>query len=227
MPTHATATAPRMSIGRRRRITAPAVAGVAYTAAWLLGLAVWPSNLDVAATNVKVVATYSAHQGAAMTQYVLIEGVAAIALAVVLIALDMAARRRGAAQLGRVAVAAGLTAVALSLIQCGLGLLLAGSFAPDGKIDGAGRLFDVINRMDGVKMFALAAMALAAAGLSRRAVLPRWLGYVAAVLTVALIASGAGYLLLSTTLAQAVFVSGPLLLVWVTGAGVALGWTSR
>jgi len=124
-------------------------------------------------------------------------------------------------------VAAGLTAVALSLIQCGLGLLLAGSFAPDGKIDGAGRLFDVINRMDGVKMFALAAMALAAAGLSRRAVLPRWLGYVAAVLTVALIASGAGYLLLSTTLAQAVFVSGPLLLVWVTGAGVALGRTSR
>lgn len=227
MPTHATATAPRMSIGRRRRITAPAVAGVAYTAAWLLGLAVWPSNLDVAATNVKVVATYSAHQGAAMTQYVLIEGVAAIALAVVLIALDMAARRRGAAQLGRVAVAAGLTAVALSLTQCGLGLLLAGSFAPDGKIDGAGRLFDVINRMDGVKMFALAAMAFAAAGLARRAVLPRWLGYVAAVLTVALIASGAGYLLLSTTLAQAVFVSGPLLLVWVTGAGVALGRTSR
>ena len=34
-------------------------------------------------------------------------------------------------------------------------------------------------------------------------------------------------LLLSTTLAQAVFVSGPLLLVWVTGAGVALGRTSR
>ena len=227
MTTHATATAPRMSIGRRRRISAPAVAGVAYTAAWLLGLAVWPSNLDVAATNVKVVATYSAHQGAAMTQYVLIEGVAAIALAVVLTAVGMAARWRGAAQLGRVTVAAGLTAVALSLTQCGLGLLLASSFAPDGKTDGAGRLFDLINRMDGVKMFALAAMALAAAGLARRAVFPRWLGYVAAVLAVALIASCAGYLLLSTTLAQAVFVSGPLLLVWVTGAGVALGRTSR
>lgn len=61
----------------------------------------------------------------------------------------------------------------------------------------------------------------------RRPVVPRWLGYTAAQLTVALIASGAGYLLLNTTLAQAALVSGALLLVWVTGAGVALAWTSR
>jgi hypothetical protein len=58
-------------------------------------------------------------------------------------------------------------------------------------------------------------------------VLPRWLGYTAAILTVTLIASGAGYVLLSTTLAQTVFVSGPLLLVWVTGTGVTLGRMSR
>jgi hypothetical protein len=66
-----------------------------------------------------------------------------------------------------------------------------------------------------------------ASGWFVEAVLPRWLGYTAAFLTVALIVSGAGYLLLNTTLAQAVFVSGPLLLVWVTGAGVALTRTSR
>jgi hypothetical protein len=228
MTTQPAATAPSMSVGRRSRnlIAAPAVAGIAYTAAWVLGLAVWPSNLDVAASNVKVVATYSAHQGAAMTQYLLIEGVAAIALAVVVIALRRAARRHGADRLGRVTVVAGFTAVALSLAQCALGLLLAGSVAPDGDADGAGRLFDLINRMDGVKMFALAAMAVAGVGLVRRAVLPRWLGYTAALLTVALIVSGAGYLLLNTKLAEAVFVSGPLLLVWVTGAGVALARTS-
>ena len=40
-------------------------------------------------------------------------------------------------------------------------------------------------------------------------------------LTVALIASGAGYLLLNTTFAQAALVAGPLLLIWVTGVGVA------
>jgi hypothetical protein len=96
MATQAAAT--RMSIGRRRRITAPALAGIAYSAAWLLGLAVWPSNLDVAATNAKVVATFSAHQSAAVTQFLLVEGVAAIALAVVVLALGQAARRRGAAR---------------------------------------------------------------------------------------------------------------------------------
>ena len=217
----------RLGSSSRRLIRAPAVAGIAYTTAWVLGLAVWPSNLDVAASNIMVVATYSAHQGAAMTQYLLIEGLAAIALAIVVIALGQAARRRGADRLGQATVVAGLTAVAISLAQCALGLLLAGSVAPDGDTDRAGRLFDLINRMDGVKMFALAAMAAAGVGVVRRAVLPRWLGYTAALLTVALIASGAGYLLLNTIFAQAALVAGPLLLVWVTGVGVALARTNR
>jgi hypothetical protein len=229
MTTQPAATAPSMSVGRRSRnlIAAPAVAGIAYTAAWVLGLAVWPSNLDVAASNVKVVATFSAHQSAAMAQYLLVEGLAAIALAVVMIALRRAARRRGADRVGVATVVAGFTAVALSLAQCALGLVLAGAVAPDGETDRAGRLFDLINRMDGVKMVVLAAMAVTGVGLVRRAVLPRWLGYTAALLAVALIVSGAGYRVLNATLAQAVFLSGPLLLVWVTGAGVALARTSR
>jgi hypothetical protein len=203
------------------------VAGIAYTTAWVLGLAVWPANLDVAATNDEVLATYGAHQGAAMTQYLLEEGLAAVALAVVVTVLGRASRRRDAERLGVTTVVAGLTAAALSLIQCTLGLLLAGSVAPAGEAERAGRIFDLINRLDGVKMFALAAMAVAGVGLVRRAVLPGWLSYTAALLTVALLASGVGYLLLNTTLAQAAFVSGPLLLVWVTGAGVALARTSQ
>jgi hypothetical protein len=223
------ARAPTSPLGQRgrSRITAPALAGIAYATAWVLGLAVWPSNLDVAASNVKVLATYRAHRDAAMTQYVLVEAVAAIALAVVVIALGRAARRRRADRLGAVTVVAGLTAAAFSLVECALGLLLAGSVAPDRDTDRAGRLFDLINRIDGLKMLALAVLAVAGVGLVRRAVLPRWLGYTAALLTGALIASGAGYLLLNTTLAQAPYVSGPLLLVWVTGAGVALARTSR
>lgn len=229
MTTQTAPGAPGARVGARGSslFTASAVAGFVYTVAWVTGLAVWPSNLDLAATNVKVLATYRAHQGAAMTQYLLVEGLAAIALAVVVIALGRAARRRGAERLGVATVVAGLTAAALSLVQCALGLLLAGSVAPDSETGRAGRLFDLINRMDGVKMFVLAALAVAGVGLVRRAVLPRWLGYTAAFLTVALIASGSGYLLLNTTLAQAAFVSLPLLLIWVTGAGVALARTSR
>ena len=223
-----TATARTKSIGPSHgSITATALAAIGYSTVWVVGLAIWPSNLDVRASNAKVLVTYSAHQGAALAQYLLIEGVAAIALAVVVTILGQAARRHGVGRLGAVAVVAGLTAAALSLIQCALGLLLAGFVARDGEIARAGLLFDLINRMDGVKMLALSAMALAGVGLARRAVLPRWLGYAAAFLTVALVASGAGYLLVNTTLAAAVFVSGPLLLVWVTGTGVALARPSR
>ena len=111
---------------------------------------------------------------------------------------------------------AGVSAVVVSLVECALGLLLAGVVVPDGQSGRAGTLFHLINRLDGVKMFALAGVALAGVGLARRArVLPRWLGYVAALLAVAMVASGVGYLLLNNTVSQAAAVSLGLLLVWV------------
>jgi len=105
--------------------------------------------------------------------------------------------------------------------------MLAGGAVPDGDTARAGVLFDVINRMDGAKMFVLAIMAGAGVGLVRAGLLPRWLGYAGALLATALIVSGTGYLLLSSRLATAAFVSLPLLLVWVAGAGIVLGRTSR
>jgi hypothetical protein len=77
-------------------------------------------------------------------------------------------------------------------------------------------------------MLALAALALAGVALARRGgLLPRWLGYVAAALGAAMVASGVGYLLLSNTLSQAAALSLGLLLIWVVGTGVALGRRSH
>ena len=53
--------------------------------------------------------------------------------------------------------------------------------------------------------------------------LHRWLGYVAAALTAAMVASGIGYLLLSTALTQAAAVSLGLLLIWMVAKCVTLG----
>jgi hypothetical protein len=218
-----TATTPIRS-RRRGLLAAPAAAGIAYAAAWVTGLAVWPSNLDVTASGAKVMSAYTGHEGVAMTQYLLVEGLAAIALAVVVLALGRTAGRRGANRWGHIVVFAGIGAAIVSMVQCALGLLLAGVAVPDGATGRAGTLFDVINRMDGAKMLALAATAVAGIGLTRRSnLLPRWLGYVAAVLAVAIITSGAGYLLLNPTLARAAAVSLPLLLIWVAATGVTLG----
>jgi hypothetical protein len=210
------------------RISAAAWAGVAYAAAWLTGLAVWPSNLDVAASGARVMSAYTGHQGVATTQYLLVEGAAAIALAVVALALARAAGRRGAGRVGRVVAVAGGGAALISLIQCALGLLLVGGAVPNGETARAGSLFHLINRMDGAKMLVLATMALAGAAVVRRTdLLPRWLRYNAALLAVSLTASGVGYLLLDNALAQAAAVSLPLLLIWVAATGVTLGQTSR
>jgi hypothetical protein len=121
-------------------------------------------------------------------------------------------------------VVAGVGAAGVSLLQCALGLLLAGSAVPDGDSGRAGSLFAAINRLDGVKMLALAAMAASGAALVRRTrLLPSWLGYLGALLAVALVVSGIGYLLLSSTLAPTAYVAGLLLLAWVTAAGISLG----
>ena len=167
-----TSTAPSRPIGGRTRLlTAPAVAGVAYLLAWVTGLAVWPSNLDVGASGSQAVAAYTGHQGVAMTQSLLVHGVAAVALAIVVLALGQAARRRDGGPLGPAMVVAGVGA---ALVR-------------------------------------------------RTRLLPSWLGYLGALLAVALVVSGIGYLLLSSTLAPTAYVAGLLLLAWVTAAGISLG----
>ena len=158
-----------------------------------------------------------------MIQSLLVHGVAAVALAVVVLALGQAARRGGAERLARAMVVAGVGAAVVSLLvrrrACA-----AGWVVPAGDASRAGLLFASINRLDGVKMLALAAMAGTGAALVHRTgVLPGWLGYPGGLLAVALVVSGVGYLLLNSTLAPAAFVSGPLLLLWVTGAGISLG----
>ena len=81
----------------------------------------------------------------------------------------------------------------------------------------------MLNRLDGAKMFLLAAMAVAlsAVALTSRA-LPRWLAPVGFLLAASLAVSGLGYALLAQGLASAVYVSGILLLAFVTGTGVTL-----
>jgi hypothetical protein len=213
---------------RRPGLAPPAVAGIAFIAAWVTGLLVWPSNLDVAASGSQVASAYAGHEGVAAAQYLLVEGLAAVAFGVVVIALARTARRHRAGRLGDLVLLAGLGAVAVSLAETALGLLLAGVAVPNRELGRAGTLFHLINRLDGLKMLALAAVALAGVGLAREArVLPRWLSYVAALLAVAMVSSGLGYLLLNNAVSQTAALSLGLLLVWVIGTGMTLGRTSR
>ncbi len=230
---------------RRGLLTIPAVAGIAYAVAWLAGLSIFSSSAAVRTTGAKVLAADAGHQAAATTQFVLTEGAAAVFLAVVAIAIGQAGLRAadgratwtadgraawaaGTARAAWVTITAGLLAVAISLVQCGLGVYLTSSVVPAGHPAAAGNLTDAITRLDGVKMLALAIMALAGVALARHAaVLPGWLAYTGIALAVAIVVSGFGYLLLLDSVALAAWISLPLLLVWVTGSGIVLGRAAR
>ena len=202
----------------------PAGAGIGYLAAWVTGLALWPSNLALNATSTQVAASYRAHPAPAVSQYLLVEGLAGLLFGVVLaMTLVSAGRRQGRAAGGAGALAAG--AVLISLSQCVLGLILTGA-ATAHDAARAGDLFALVNRLDGVKMLALAGVAAYLAA-SRRRRLPRWLQIVAGLAAVSLVVSGLSYLLLANAMASAVYIAGPLLLLWITATGIWLTRSAR
>lgn len=85
-------------------------------------------------------------------------------------------------------------------------------------------LWQAVNRLDGVKMFALAVLAAAAVALTApKGPLPRWLRYASLTLAASITISGVAYLFLIQDLAVMAYVAGVALLVWVTGTGLALG----
>jgi len=209
-------------------LTVPAVAGLAYSASWLVGLTVSPSSTNVRATGAEVVAAFAGHQASGAAQYVLTEGAASLALAVVVIAVGRAGLRADAGRAARLTMGAGLAAAAIALVQCALGLYLTMSAVPADHISAAAAVSETVTRLDGVKMFVLATMAAAGTVMARQAgLLPRWLRYTGVALVVAIIASGIGYALLNNAFALTAWASLPLLLVWVTGAGIATGRRAR
>ena len=191
------------------------LAGIGFSLTWIIGLSIYSSSTEVRATGAEVLAGYAGHQGIAAVQFVFTEGIAGLTLAAVVLLLGRAARHARLPVL-----VTGLVAATIALVQCGLGLYLTGPVVTHGSAGTAEMINHAISRLDGVKMFAIAALAVSA-GLS--GVLPRWLRYVGVALAVAIAASGLGYLFLLNGLALAAWVSLPLLMVWVTSTGIVLG----
>jgi hypothetical protein len=117
-------------------------------------------------------------------------------------------------------MAAGVTAAAISVLQFCLGIwLTVTSSAVTAHV-----LFQLVNRMDGVKMLVLAVLGAAVAAAPA---LPRWLRCTGAALAVAIAASGVVYLLLLQGLMLLAAPALVLLLIFITGAGIWLGGSVR
>lgn len=205
-----------------------AVAGICYTVAWVLSLAPGAPMPSVSASGGQVVAAFAGHSWPTIVNLVLSEGIAAVALAVVVLLVASAARRAGARRAGLAVAFFGVTAATVSLAELVMAAWLQYGPVASGHAATAGTLWSAIQRIDGAKMFVLAAMAVALAVVSLTStVLPSWLAWLALLLGVSLVASGLGYLLLASGLSDAVDVSAPLLLVAVTVAGLTLRTSLR
>jgi hypothetical protein len=202
-------------VRHRRLLTVTGVTGIAYTLSWIAGLALPAPSPKLTASGASITAALAGHQAAVVAQFGLTEGLPAVGLAVISIALARAARRSGAAAHARIALITGLAAALISLVQFVLGVVLAGTANPGT----AHLLYEAVNRLDGVKMLALAVLALAGA---TSGVLPRWLRYAGITLAIAITSSAVAYLLLLPGLADLAYVSGPLLLIFITGTGLTL-----
>jgi Na+-transporting NADH:ubiquinone oxidoreductase subunit NqrB len=198
---------------RHRLLTVTGAVGIGYTLSWIAGLTVPAPSPKFSASGAQIVSAVAGHAPALALQYALTEGLPAVGIAVVAIAL---ARLTGS----RLVMAAGVTAAVISVLQFCLGMWLTATSSPVT----AHVLFQMVNRMDGVKMLVLAVLGAAVAAAPS---LPRWLRWTGAALAVAIAASGVVYLLLLQGLQ---LLAGPalvLLLFFITGAGIWLGATVR
>ena len=199
------------SSARRPLALVPVMTGIGFTLSWIIGLAIPAPSPQLTAGGPAILSALAGHGGQVVASYVFEEGLPAFGLAVISVYL---------ARHARWVLWPGVLAAVISLTQCALGIALAHATAPAT----AHLLFEAVNRLDGVKMFAIATVALAA---GTTAALPRWLRYLGVALGVSITASGVAYLFLLDSLGGLAYLAGVLLLAFIPAAGIVLGRECR
>ena len=214
--------------GRRGALSVPALAGAGYAVAWIVSQLTGAPNPSIAAPGTQLVASFAGHAGSMLAMFVLAEGVASIALIFVVVFVARAARQPGTRKAARraamTAAGFGIASAVMSLTELGIGVWLFGTVLPQRRAATFGTVYHALERLDGAKMIVLAAMAIALSAVAISApILPRWLAPIGFLLGAGLVVSGLGWVLLAPGLGNSVYVSGVLLVLFVTATGVALG----
>ena len=180
------------------------ISGATFVLAWITGLLIAGGGPAPNASAADVAAYFAAHQHAAMAEHFFIDAVAGAAL----IGLAITVRR-----LSTAAFAAGLAAATVSLGQAVIGEAMAIT-AGNGSASTVHGLFVTLNNADTIKIALLAVM-IAATGLAARRRLPAWLTRASLIFAPVLAISGLAFPLGSTALYALLYLTLPLLLVWV------------
>lgn len=194
-----------------------AAAGL-YVGSWVTGLTVAPAAPAPFAGVADVQAYFVTHSESAALQSTLVHGLAGAALVVVVLAVANALPGgvRGWS------AGFGLLAVGASAVQMVLMFALVAR-VEETSATTTTALFDAINQVDSVKLLLLGcAVATATIGARRNGLFPSWLVWVGALLAPLLPLSGAAFLIPSDLLFATLYLSLPLLLVWVAAAAITV-----
>lgn len=115
----------------------PLPGGVGFALSWLAGLSVFSSSTQVRSSGAQIQLSYAGHVGLVGLQYVLTEGLPAVCLAIVTLALARAVRPTARATRTITAIA-GITAACVSVMQLALGLWLSLDLVADAATDTIG-----------------------------------------------------------------------------------------
>lgn len=202
-----------------------AFAGFAYVIAWLVGLAISTATSAPGPTDSASAlgAYFSSQREAAMIQAYLVDGIAGVSLIVFAAALSSALRRfeGESATVSSILFGAGVAAGTVSLLQGLFTQVLADHIAGMGNPAAIRTLYDLNAEGDTYKLLALGVFFGAAALLIFRThALPRWLGWVAAVVAPLLVVAGWNFALSPTVQFAAYAVLLLVLLLWVAAVSV-------
>jgi hypothetical protein len=175
------------------------------------------SSTTVSSTGRELLDQFAGHSAALALQFLLTQGLAAVLLGTVLVGWCSVATAADRTRIGR----AGGAAVAVSLVQCVLGLLIAWIAVPAGDPEVVGAWVAILNRLDGAKMLLLA-IALGCVARGRGVSRPAWLALLCGSAASALLVSAVGYGFQLDVPATAAFVSLPLLLASVAAGAFAV-----
>jgi hypothetical protein len=195
------------------------VAGAAYVAGWVAGIAIAPSGPG--SDPVAVHGYYVGHAPQVVVQALLVHGLAGVALAVLALVLPRAIGATG--PLAVMMRASGLAAAAVSLAQTALTLVAVARAGSDAPATTAS-LVHAVDVADTVKLVLLAVFVPVVTIAARRpGMLPRWMSGVAIALVVLLPLGGASFLVANGLLGMLLVVSLPVLLVWAGTVALLVG----
>lgn len=189
-------------------------ASIVYVSAWLVGLALKPAIVSSSDAADVIVRSYLDDRSTSIAQVLVVHGVAgiaALAFSVGLAGFAESSQQPAVARWGRVA---GFVVCLVSLAQAAIGVSMistAGMAAPST----VRQLLIGVERLDSVKLVALAVVCVVGMVLARCGLLARWTGRLAAGATACLLLAALALSNIASVLSAASVPALILLLVWV------------